>query len=65
MNEAVLKDTTNPLVLVEEFRDRKDGEQHEGMVGRFHSEVHDDVSKADKQWVRNPVASHSGDVSLI
>ena len=65
MYKVVLKDTMNPLVLVEELRHRKDGKQHEGMVQHFHLEVHDNVGKADKQWVGNLIASHSRDIGPV
>ena len=65
MDEMVFKNTLYLPAHVEELRNREDGKKQEGMIGCFHSEVHDNVGKANKEWVGNLITSHCQDHSFV
>ena len=57
-DEMIFKNTPYLLAHVEELGNREDGKKQEGMIGHFHSEVHDDVGEAYEGWVGNLITSH-------
>ena len=65
MDKVILMDTTNFPILVEEFQHRKNSKKHECMMRHFHLEIHDDVSKADKKGMGDPISSHFRDIHFF
>ena len=52
------EDTSYLLALVEEFGNGEDGKKYEGVIGGFRSKVHDDVGKADEEWMSDSIPGH-------
>ena len=65
IGEVILKDTTYSFILVEEFWYRENGEEHECTMRRFHSEIHDDVSKADKKGIGDAISGHCRNIGFV
>ena len=65
VDKAILKDTMNFPILVEEFQHRKNSKKHECMMRHFCSEIHGNVSKADKKGMGDPISGHCRDICFV